>query len=247
MLKQDGTRSLPEVNQAMHKCFLASLSLAALGWVVLRSVGAEADKKTPAFPEPGSAVPNSFSPLIINGGWKDAKGKPVFRHHSVVTDFGLKPVVLVFARDYKDEAVLDFLNKLDAKVEAHQADDLCACAIFLCHDDKRDKPDVSAEELIAMTKDRENVLAKLTAGLQGLKRVRVGIDNPAGPKGYALGEKTAVMVVLYQKYEVEKGYTFGLGNEKNEPAFDAKAAAQILGDIDAWMAALKKKPAPTKK
>jgi hypothetical protein len=227
-------------------CFLPCWSLALLGGTILPLAAADGEKKPSPFPEPGSAIPSSFSPLILNGGWKDAKGRPVFRHHSVVTHFSLKPVVLVFARDPKDEVVWDFLKKLDAKVDAHRADDLSSCAVFLDYDNKRDKSDLTAKELIAVAKDRENLVATLSGNVQGLKNVLVGIDSPQGPKGYALSERTAVMVVLYNKYEVHKSYAFGLGNQKNEPAFDAKAAAQVLADIDAWMAVLKQKPAKGK-
>jgi hypothetical protein len=210
----------------------------------------EAPKK---FPQPGSTVPGSFSPLIINGPWKeedtkkDEEAKPIYRHHSVVAGFGLKPVVLVFARDYKDETVADFLKKLEAKVEAYQDQELRASAIFLCHDDKRDK-NLPTKELIEVTNEQETIIAKLQENLPGLKRVLVGIDAPGGPKGYAVGERAYVTVILYDKYKVKKAYVYDIGDAENkESSFNAKAAGSALKAIDEWMASLKSPAAAPKK
>src|SRR5262249_21038147 len=121
-----------EVNRAMGRCFCCLPLVAALGLGITPAKEAEPVKK---FPQPGANLPGSFSPLIINGGWKDKDGKPLYRHRSPVAHFGLRPVVLVFARDFRDDVVMDFLKKLEARLEAHPAEDLRAAAIFLCHDD----------------------------------------------------------------------------------------------------------------
>src|SRR5439155_7243830 len=106
-------------------------------------------------------------------------GKPPYRHRSPVAEFGLKPVVLVFARNLDDEVVQRFLKDLEAKVAANQAKDLCGCAVFLCHDDKRQQSDLKTEDLIAVANDQENVIGKLEKNLPALKRVLIGIDSPS--------------------------------------------------------------------
>jgi hypothetical protein len=202
--------------------------------------GGAAEKQIP-FPQPGSAVPGSFSPLIINAATKDKDGKP-YRHRSPVAEFGLKPVVLVFARNPDDEVVHRFLKELEAKVAANQAKDLCAAAIFLCHDAKRQQKDLKPEDLIAVVNDQENVIAKLEKNLPGLKRVLIGIDSPSGPKGYNVGERDYVTVVLYAKFKVKKSFTFGIGDaDGKEAGFDAKARATVLKAIDQWMGTIKAK------
>jgi hypothetical protein len=100
---------------------------------------AAADKKV-AFPKKGSAIPGSFSPFVINT--KGADGKPVARRHSLVTQFGLKPVVLVFAHNdtltAKGKAVFAFLTKLDKAVGEGKDVELRGGVVFLCFDNKRD-------------------------------------------------------------------------------------------------------------
>jgi hypothetical protein len=205
-------------------------------------VSAMAAEKQIPFPQPRSTVPGSFSPLIINAATKDKAGKP-HRHRSPVAEFGLKPVVLVFARNPDDEVVPRFLKELEAKVAANQAKDLCAAAVFLCHDDKRQQKDLKPEDLIAVVNDQENVIAKLEKNLPGLRRVLIGIDSPGGPKGYNVGERDYVMVVLYDKFKVQKSFIFGIGDsDGKEAGFDAKASAGVLKAIDQWMGTIKARP-----
>lgn len=233
--------SAPEVNETMLTRTLAFLTAVAVSACAGRLAPAAEEEKP--FPQPGSRVPSSFSPLVINGNWKDSEGKPVNRHHSVVCRFGLKPVVLVFARDPKDDAVFDLLKKLEAKIDANQDVFLNGCAIFLSHDDRRQNPDAEAKDLIKSANDLEKLVEDLQerAKAAGLKRVLVGIDNPKGPKGYDIPKKVDVMVVLYHKFRVVASPTFERGG------LDDKAITTILEAVNQMVAGIKKPAEPKKK
>jgi hypothetical protein len=201
-----------------------------------------ADKEAREFPSPGTTVPRSFSPLVINGPWK-ANGEPVDRYHSVVCHFGLKPVVLLFARDAKDDAVFDFLKRLEAKVTANKDVYLGGCVVFLAHDDQRDRADLPAKDLIKAANDKEKLvkLLKEKAATVGLKQVLVGLASKEGPKGFHIKARTDVTVIIYDKHRVVDSKDYKRGE------FDEKAAAEVLRKIDTLMAQIKERPVPTKK
>src|SRR5262249_3082877 len=150
-------------NQPMIKHLGAAAAL-ALMMPLAPSAGGDAKP----FPQPGSRVPGAFSVLVINGNWKDSGGNPVYRHHSPVTEFGLKPVVLVFvAKDqHKDKEVHAFLKKLDAKVAANKGANLKGAVIFLAHDAKRnlaagDADKAEPGELLKLANEEENLIRDL--------------------------------------------------------------------------------------
>jgi hypothetical protein len=191
-------------------------------------------------PQAGAKIPGSFAPLIINGNWKDVNEKPVDRHHSLVVEFGLKPVVLVFARSPAEDATFAFLKKLDARVEAHKAQFLKGGAVFLCLDDRKTKGEVDAKELLAAAKEKEEILIPLKEKTQGLKSLQVGVTYPEGPPAWGLNKKADITIVFYYKLVVKKSLAF----EKGE--LDDKAVTRVLNDLDALVAGLAKKPEPAK-
>jgi hypothetical protein len=216
----------------------------ALGFPVVVALPSRAgDPKAPEFPSPGTTLPRSFCPLVINGNWKDRNGEAVDRYHSVVCHFGLKPVALVFVRDPKDEAVFDFLKQLEAKVTANKAAFLGGCAVFLAHDDKRDRPDLSAKDLVEAANNKEKLvkLVKEKAATAGLKQVLIGITNKVGPKDFHIQARADVTVILYEKCRVISSKEYKRGE------FDEKAAAVVLKKIDTWMAGMKERRARAKK
>jgi hypothetical protein len=225
-------------NNAVY--FLALAVTAGGTW----SPAADSDKV--AFPKKGSAIPGSFSPFVINA--KGADGKPVARRHSLVTQFGLKPVVLVFAHNnaLKDKAVFDFLAKLDKAVGEGKEVELRGGVVFLCFDSKRDKEDISAKELLEVDQERDTLVAALKEKTEGLKNLLVGIDDPKGPKGYGIGKKDYVTVILYYKYRVVTSHVYRIGDD-DESGFNAKTTGQVVGEVQKWITDLKKKPAPRKK
>ncbi len=227
----------------MHRRTSGLTALAAA--LLLGPVGGAADapvEKKP-FPQPGSAVPDSFCPYVVNGPWKDNNDKPVDRYHSIVCHYGLRPVVLVLARDPKDEAVLDLVKKLDAALDAHKRLFIGGAAIFLCHDEKREDADLNPKDLIKIANEKEKLVEDLKekAKTAGLKHFLLGIDGPAGPKKFALDRKVDVMVVAYDKFVVKASHTYERGG------LDDKAVAQILKDVEALAAGVKKKPVPRRK
>jgi hypothetical protein len=187
--------------------------------------GRAADDKE--FPRPGSTVPKSFAPLVVNGNWKDAGDKPVDRYHSVVCEFGRRPVVLVFARDAKAKAVFDFLKKLEAKVVEHKDQDLSAAAVFVGPDDRRDDPKIEPKDLIDLVQERERLIQDLKerAAGAGLKRVLVAIEGPAKLKAFKVPTTAAVMVVLYRNFRVTRSFTLKAGELE-------KRTGQILEAVD---------------
>ena len=95
-------------------------------------VAQEDGEKIQSGPKVGEVLPGPFDAFNVNG--KTAKG----RQHCLVCDFGLSPVVMVFAREPaegKDAPLATLLAKLDEAVGRH-ADDysLESCAIFLSPD-----------------------------------------------------------------------------------------------------------------
>src|SRR5262245_47462732 len=77
----------------------------------------------------GEVLPGPFDAVVING--KVAKD----RQHCLVTEFGLAPVVMVFARepaDGKDQNLTALLAKLDEAVSRHKGHEgLASCVVFL--------------------------------------------------------------------------------------------------------------------
>ncbi len=228
----------------MRNVVMTFLVLVVLGRPATISQAAdEKSRPAPQFPEPGTMVPRSFSPLVVNGNWKDSKGDPVDRYHSVVCHFGLKPVVLLFARDPKDDTLFDFLKQLEGKIAANQEVNLSGAAVFLALDEKRDKADVDAKDLIESANEKEKLvnLLKEKAKTAGLKEVLVGIDRTEGPRGFHIKPRADVTVILYYKHKVVDSKDYKRGE------FDEKAAAAVLKKVDALAARIKGKPAPEKK
>jgi hypothetical protein len=210
--------------------FLAGVSLAC------PTVG-RADSEKP-FPQPGSTVPQSFDARVVNGNWKDAVGKAVDRYQSVVCRFGLRPVVLVFARNPRDQVVFNFLKKLEAKVTEHKDQDLCGAAIFLGPDDKRDDPKAQTKDLLDSIQEGERLAedVKKRAKDAGLKNVLVGIAGPVQLKAFKVPPTAAVMIVMYRKYRVAESFTLKAGELD-------KKSGEIMTAVDK-LAAPEKKAAP---
>jgi hypothetical protein len=216
---------------------VATASLLVTSWSLAAEIpsGPQPEKEKP------TKIPGNFSPLVINGVWKDVNDKPVDRPHSVVIDFGLKPVVLVFARSYSDDLTLAFLKKLDAKVEAHKDQHLKGGVVFLGFDEKRGKTEIDSKELLAIAKDKEEILAQAKEKTQGLKSLMVAVTATEGPPAWKINKKADITIVLYDKFLVKK--SFGL--EKGD--LDEKTAASVLATIDRFAGEATRKPAPPKK
>src|SRR6266851_787456 len=89
----------------------------------------QAEGKLKSGPQPGEFLPGPFHYLNINGAHA---GSP----HCLVCECGLKPVVLVFAREVpaEESQLMNFMKKLDEAVAEHQKAELCSFAVILNKD-----------------------------------------------------------------------------------------------------------------
>jgi hypothetical protein len=128
-------------------------------------------------------------------------------------------------------------------VAANQEVYLSGSAIFLAHDEKRDKADVEAKDLIETANEKEKLvkLLKEKAKTAGLKQVLVGIESSEGPKAFHIKPRADVTVIIYDKHRVVDSKDYKRGE------FDEKAAAAVLKKVDALVARIKGKPVPEKK
>jgi hypothetical protein len=223
----------------MPSRLLLSLAVAALTLASSRPLAAD---DAPQFPQPGSTVPGSFTALVLNGSWKDADGKPVDRFHSLVTHFGLRPTFMVLAKDARDEAVWNFLKKLEAKTRADKDVYLSGFAVFLSHDDLRDSTEATPRKLIDAANAREALVEELKEKTRsaGLKNILVGIGPPDGPKGFPIDKKADVTVVVYYRFKVAASYGLGKGELNDE------TTGKIFGEVDRLVADLRKAAAAKK-
>jgi hypothetical protein len=165
-------------------------------------------------PQPGKLLPGSFHPFNLNGEHKD-------KYHCLVCEYGLKPVVLVFARDYKDPAVIKLLDSLEDAVKKEEKKSyLKSFVVFLSKGATSSateaKPEPDANKLV----EEEASRAKLTKELQGLaskyNRVILSYYPEAGPKGYELNPDAAVTILVYYKQRVLDNFVFGPGELKEK-------------------------------
>src|SRR5262245_19924977 len=89
---------------------LAVLLCVCVGWAVAAS--ARAQDAVKSGPQPGEVLPGPFHPYNATGDFKD-------RPHCLVCEYGLRPVVAVFARDFPtpDNPLTKLLQALDEVVE----------------------------------------------------------------------------------------------------------------------------------
>jgi hypothetical protein len=168
-------------------------------------------------PQPGEFIPGPFHCLNLNGAHA---GNP----HCLVCEYGLLPVVAVFARDTGETIpkLEDFLQKLDEAVGRHQAARLRGFAVFLSDD-------------LAKETSRKDLLARLEAMAGKLKNVVVAVDSAAGPDKYNLNPQAAITIVLYHKHQVVGNFAFG--KEK----MTEKDGSAILTAVDKMVPAKNKR------
>ena len=193
---------------------LVFIFVAAVGSTVGVAISTAADP-VKSGPEPGAVLPGPFHPLNINGPYA---GNP----HCLVCAFGLKPVVMIFARQTpdKDEALGKLLQKLDEATAKHQQAGLRCCAVVLSGDFAREEPRkalVNEFEAWAKTAD--------------LKSVVIALDNEAGPEKYHLSKEAGVTVVLYQHLKVVANLASAGAKLTDENARAILAAANKLGTL----------------
>ncbi len=165
------------------------------------------------FPQPGSKIPGTFTPINVNGMFE---GKP----HCLVSHFGLNPVVMVFVREAgagKDQAVVEeLLKKLDDDAERLQERSFGAFVVFLSPDANISSPkEENANKLVEETLARQALHARLKARTEKLKNVPAAYYASEGPKGYDISPKNEVTAYFCRQHEVIAGFTFAPGAMKS--------------------------------
>jgi hypothetical protein len=160
----------------------------------------------------GDVLPGPFDAFNVNG--KTAKG----RQHCLVCDFGLQPVVMVFAREPakgNDVPLTALLGKLDEMVGRHKDDHaLASAAVFLSPDGQNSATNAGEQDpqkLVEEALARDALVKRLEERAEKLKNVVVAYLPAEGPKGYHINPKAEVTVLFYIKHKVLANFAFGEG------------------------------------
>jgi hypothetical protein len=166
-------------------------------------------------PQVGEIIPGSFAPFNINGKRKDS-------YHCLVCDYGVEPVVLVFAREPaegKDEALNDLMKQMDDAVERNQDKFLRSFVVFL----SPDAPAVSAgaseetaDKLVKEATGRAALNARLQGRVEKLKNLVLAYFPDEGPKGYQISDQAEVTVLCYKGFKVDANFAFKAGELQPE-------------------------------
>src|SRR6516162_7134199 len=128
-----------------------------------------ADQAVRSGPQPGEAIPGPFH-------FFNATGPHANKPHCLVCEFGLRPVVAVFARDIPEagaaQPLITLLQKLDEAVGRYQQRRLRSFVVFLSSD--ATNPDTTRE----VARKLEDV-----AKSGDLKNVVFAVGGPDGPDG----------------------------------------------------------------
>lgn len=151
-------------------------------------------------PQPGDKFPGAFHPLNVTG---EAKGEK----KCLVCANGANPVAMVFARTPDDAMTAKLLKKLDDATIKNEKADMGSFAVYLTDSDK------AKAALEAIEKK------------QGLKKLILAIDNPAGPEKYGVAKEADVTVTLYVKNDIKASYGFKKGE------LTEKDIEKIVADI----------------
>lgn len=180
-------------------------------------------------PPKGKNIPGSFTPYNLNGKRKGS-------YHCLVNQYGLDPVVLVFAKEPakdKDQALTDLLKKLEKAVQEHTRQDFHAFVVFLSPDassSTNDPKQTDPKKLVEEAAARDKLIERLKPRAESLKNVIVCIFPAAGPMGYGINDKAEVTLLFYNKHKVLANAAFADG------AFQLKDAdtfvKTVTGELD---------------
>jgi hypothetical protein len=183
----------------------------------------------------GDVLPGPFDAFNVNG--KTAKG----RQHCLVCDFGLSPVVMVFAREPaegKDGPLMSLLSKLDEAVGRYVDDrGLESCAVFLSPDaysSANNAGEQNTKKIIDEAVARDALAKRLEERAEKLKNVVVAYYPADGPKGYNINPKAEVTVLFYVKHKVLANFAFAEGKMTPDDV------AKIIKTVDDALAKRKK-------
>jgi hypothetical protein len=217
--------------------FLLTLSLAVPAAAVASAADKDdkpaekSDKSLDAGLQPGKdEIGGPFLPYNVTG-----KEKHRGKFHSLVSEHGLDPVVLVFVRGVEPgDFVKDLLQKLDALAAKYEPLRLTVVAVFLT-DDVKDlvKDDAKREEAAGKVMDTVGKLEHVAAALDVLPDVK---------DAYKLNDNAELTVMLYNKFRVETNRAFAAGT------LDEAGVGSVVDEINRKLDALRgttaRKPAP---
>jgi hypothetical protein len=186
----------------------------------------KSDKPLDAGLRPGKdEVGGPFRPYNVTG---KHKGK----FHSLLSEHGLDPVVLVFVRGVEPGPEIgDLLQKLDALAAQNERLRLGVVVVFLSDDIK---------DLVLEDDKREAETGKVMDRAGKLEHVAAALELPANVKdAYKLNDKAEVTVMLYNKFRVETDRAFAPGT------LNDAALKSILDELNAKLDALR--PATARK
>lgn len=183
--------------------FFMSLFLGAVAALTAQDNG-----KLQSGPKAGAFMPGSFESFNLNGA---AKGRP----HCLVCGFGLRPVVLVFAKDPadgKDDGLNELLTKLDEAATEFESRAFSVGVVYLspdARDSTNNAQEKDAQKIIDEAIAREKLHARLTKQAEKFKNVIVACHPPEGPKKYDLNPKAEVTVLFYERMKISDTWAFG--------------------------------------
>ncbi len=189
-----------------------SISLGMLALLSAAGLLAQDARQLPSGPRVGEVLPGPFDAVNITG--KNAKG----RQHCLVCEYGLNPVVVVFAREPaagQDGPLMSLLGKLDEEVSRYADDYNLKSFVIFMSADGRNSANTPGEQDTA--KIREEALARaalekrLEERADKLKNVVVGYVLADGPKDYKINAKAEVTVLFYQRHKVLANFAYAAG------------------------------------
>jgi hypothetical protein len=190
-------------------------------------------------PLKGTVLPAPFDALIVKGVVQGKAAKD--RQHCLICQNGLKPALLIFAREPgkdMDAPLTSLLAKLDKAVEVHAEAYLGGFVVFVSPDARSSVTESASDDidkLLDEAKKRKELLERLNTRAEPLKNVVVAAYPDDGPKGYNVNPKADVTVVFYQKLKVIENWAFEAGKMTDDHV------AAIMKKVDETLTMAKKK------
>jgi hypothetical protein len=177
---------------------------------VAQSVALDASDSLKSGPQVGEMIPGPFHFLNVNGTFA---GDP----HCLVCEYGLRPVVAVFARTVPEEKepLATLLRKVDETVANRQAAELRGFAAFVNADYANDD-------------SRKALVGKLENIAKDLKKVILCVGDDKGPEKYNINKDADVTIILYNKHKVVANYAFAKEKLTDKDVNEIAAAVEKM-------------------
>lgn len=141
-------------------------------------------------PQLNEDVPGPFHPFNVTG-------KAAGKKNCLYCQNGANPVAVIFAREVTPE-VKKLIKTLD---DCTAKNDECRMGSYVVFLNDKEGLDKELKEM---------------ADKEGLKKIVLSIDNPAGPEDYKISKDADVTVLLYTKHTVKANRAFKKGELKDQ-------------------------------